>query len=116
MVSGARFPGGKMATESSSPKTLDPLARGARRFENKVCVVAGAGQGIGLATVRRLATEGANVVVGDWAEDIANKATQEIRDFGEKASAHIGDYRSFEGCQSLMDFSMQTYGRIDSLI
>jgi dihydroxycyclohexadiene carboxylate dehydrogenase len=104
-----------MATQSS-PKALDPLARGARRFEGKVCIVAGAGQGIGLATVRRLATEGATVVIGDWAEDIAKKAEKEVIDFGEKASAHIGDYRSNEGCESLMEFTMQTYGRIDSLI
>jgi NAD(P)-dependent dehydrogenase (short-subunit alcohol dehydrogenase family) len=105
-----------MATEPSTKKALDPLARGARRFENKVCVVAGAGQGIGLATVRRLATEGATVVIGDWAEDIARKAEQEVLDFGEQAAAHIGDYRSWEGCQSLIDFSVQRFGRIDSLI
>lgn len=105
-----------MATNSSTRPALDPLARGARRFENKVCIVAGAGQGIGLATVRRLATEGATVVVGDWAEDIAQKAAQEVIDYGEKASVHIGDYRSLAGCQSLMDSTMQTYGRIDTLI
>ncbi len=103
-----------MATESK--KALDPLARGARRFENKICVVAGAGQGIGLATVYRLATEGATVVIGDWAEDIAKKAEQEVLNYGEQAAVHVGDYRSWEGCQSLMDFTVQKYGRIDSLI
>ena len=97
-------------------KALDPLARGARRFENKVCVVAGAGQGIGLAVVRRLATEGGTMVIGDWAEDIAKKAQDEVLGIGEKASVHTGDYRSWEGCQSLMDFTRETYGRIDSLI
>ena len=95
---------------------LDPLARGARRFENKVCVVAGAGQGIGLAVVRRLATEGGTMVIGDWAEDIAKKAQDEVLGIGEKASVHTGDYRSWEGCQSLMDFTKETYGRIDALI
>ena len=105
-----------MAAESSTGKALDPLARGARRFEDKVCVVAGAGQGIGLATVRRLATEGATVVVGDWAEDIAKKAQQEVVDFGGRASVHIGDYRSADGCRDLMAFTDKTYGRIDSLI
>jgi dihydroxycyclohexadiene carboxylate dehydrogenase len=95
---------------------LDPLARGSRRFEGKVCVVAGAGQGIGLTTVRRLATEGATVVVGDWAEDLAQKVVQEVTDYGEKASYHTGDYRSREGCQALMDHAMNMHGRIDSLI
>ena len=100
----------------SRDKSLDPLARGARRFEDKVCVVAGAGQGIGLATVRRLATEGAKIVIGDWAEDIAQKAQEEVVGVGETASVHVGDYRSWEGCQSLMEFCIETYGRIDSLI
>ena len=100
----------------SRDKALDPLARGARRFEGKVCVVAGAGQGIGLATVRRLATEGAKIVIGDWAEDIAQKSQEEVAGVGESASIHVGDYRSWEGCQSLMEFCIETYGRIDSLI
>ena len=97
-------------------KALDPLARGARRFENKVCIVAGGGQGIGLATVRRLATEGGTVVIGDWAEDIAQKAQEEVVGIGEKASVHVGDYRSWEGCQSLMEYAQKTHGRIDTLI
>ena len=39
----------------TTSKVLDPLARGARRFENKVCVVAGAGQGIGTGSYTTLA-------------------------------------------------------------
>ena len=105
-----------MTTESAPRKALDPLARGARRFEGKVCVVAGAGQGIGLTVVRRLATEGATVVIGDWAEDIAIKAKEEVESIGEKASVHQGDYRSWEGCVSLMDHAVNAHGKIDSLI
>ena len=105
-----------MTTQSAPKKALDPLARGARRFENKVVVVAGAGQGIGLTTVRRLATEGATVVIGDWAEDIAEKAKAEVEGVGEKASVHVGDYRSWEGCSSLMEHAHKTHGRIDSLV
>ena len=105
-----------MTTERPAAESLDPLARGARRFENKVCVVAGAGQGIGLTTVRRLASEGATVVVGDWAEDLAQKVAEEVRDFGEKASYHVGDYRTWEGCSSLMEHAKNEWGRIDSLI
>src|SRR3954462_9415319 len=101
---------------TNGKEPLDPLARGARRFEGKVCVVAGAGQGIGLACVRRLATEGATVVIGDWAEDLAQKALQEVLDYGEQGSYHTGDYRSKEGCQSLMDHTIKTHGRIDTLI
>ncbi|MEX2431134.1 MAG: SDR family NAD(P)-dependent oxidoreductase [Dehalococcoidia bacterium] len=100
----------------TTSKQLDPLARGARRFDNKVCVVAGAGQGIGLAVVHRLAQEGATVVIGDWAEDLTKNAQAEVESIGGKASVHSGDYRSWEGCQDLMESAKQAHGRIDSLI
>jgi dihydroxycyclohexadiene carboxylate dehydrogenase len=105
-----------MSKGSPTKDALDYLARGSRRFADKVCVVAGAGQGIGLSTVRRLATEGATVVIGDWAEDIANSAQKEVESIGGDSSVHIGDYRSWEGCESLMAFTKERYGRIDTLI
>ncbi len=100
----------------TTSNTLEPLARGGRRFENKICVVAGGGQGIGSSTVRRLAQEGATVVIGDWVEESAKRIQQEVESAGEKASVHQGDYRSWEDCQGLMDFAIKTHGRIDSLV
>jgi NAD(P)-dependent dehydrogenase (short-subunit alcohol dehydrogenase family) len=44
---------------------LDPRAAGARRLKGKVCVVTGAGQGIGRATARRLGQEGGKIVIAD---------------------------------------------------
>ena len=41
---------------------LDPKAAGARRFAGKVCVITGAGQGIGRATAKRLGAEGGKIV------------------------------------------------------
>jgi dihydroxycyclohexadiene carboxylate dehydrogenase len=97
-------------------KVLDELAAGGRRFENKICVVAGAGQGIGSATVRRLAQEGGTMVIGDWVEATAQKVCEEVRDFGGEARVHQGNYQNWEDCQGLMEFAHQTYGRIDVLV
>jgi dihydroxycyclohexadiene carboxylate dehydrogenase len=97
-------------------KVLEPRAAGARRFEGKICVVAGAGQGIGSATVRRLAQEGATVVIGDWVEETARKVCHEVVDFGGKASIHVGNYSQVEDAKGLIDFALKSHGRIDSLV
>ena len=57
---------------------LDPRAAGARRFEGKVAVVTGAGQGIGAATARRLAQEGASIVIGDMVEETSRRVCADI--------------------------------------
>src|SRR6185437_15406364 len=50
-----------------------------KRLENRVAVVTGGGSGIGLATVRRFAAEGAKVVVVDVAEEAGKAAADEVR-------------------------------------
>ena len=101
---------------SSSTKVLDELAAGGRRFTDKICVVAGAGQGIGSATVRRIAQEGGTVVIGDWVEETANKVANEVREIGGEARVHQGNYQEWEACQGLMDFTIKEFGRIDVLV
>ena len=44
---------------------LDPRAAGGKRLKGKVCIVTGAGQGIGRSTARRLGAEGGTIVVAD---------------------------------------------------
>jgi 3-oxoacyl-[acyl-carrier protein] reductase len=48
------------------------------RFEGKTAVVTGGAKGIGAATAKRLASEGATVVVADFDEAAAQKTAQEI--------------------------------------
>ena len=96
-------------------KVLDPRAAGARRFDGKVAVVGGGGQGIGSATARRLAQEGASVVVADVVESSAERVCNDLREFGASAVPFVGDLSQRESAQALMAHAKATYGRIDVL-
>jgi NAD(P)-dependent dehydrogenase (short-subunit alcohol dehydrogenase family) len=97
-------------------RVLEPRAAGARRFEGRVCVIAGAGQGIGSATARRLAQEGGTLVLGDWVEPSAQRVADEIAGFGGQASVHVGNYSIWEDAKSLIDFAVERHGQIDVLV
>ena len=64
---------------------LDPRAAGARRLKNKVCVITGAGQGIGRAIARRLGQEGGKIVVADRVDEGATQTTEELREHDVEA-------------------------------
>lgn len=96
-------------------KVLDRKAAGARRFEGQVAVVTGAGQGIGAATARRLAQEGAAIVIGDMVAETSNRVRDEIRDFGGAAIVALGELSRWEKAEALMAAAVAEYGRIDVL-
>lgn len=96
--------------------TLDPQATGARRFQGKIAIVTGAGQGIGRATAKRLAQEGAAVVVADVVANSAQQVCEELGAAGASATAYVGDLTRLEGAQGLAAKAVEVYGRIDVLV
>src|SRR5215217_2513170 len=52
------------------------------RFRDKVAIVTGAASGIGLATARRLGSEGARVVIADLKGDAAERSAASLREAG----------------------------------
>src|ERR1700674_5407201 len=77
--------------EDSRAVDLDGRAAGARRLKDKVCVVTGAGQGIGRATARRLGQEGGKIVVADRIDASASEAVAELRESGVEATKTLVD-------------------------
>ncbi len=95
---------------------LDSRAAGARRLEGKVCIVTGAGQGIGRATARRLGEEGGRIVVADRIDESATEAVSELREGGVEATKALVDVGTFAGAQELIAAARAAYGRIDVLV
>jgi dihydroxycyclohexadiene carboxylate dehydrogenase len=95
---------------------LDARAAGARRLADKVCIVTGAGQGIGRATARRLGQEGGKIVVADRVDAGAVRTQAELRDHGVEATKALVDLSTFAGAQDLMTQALAVYGRIDVLV
>jgi dihydroxycyclohexadiene carboxylate dehydrogenase len=95
---------------------LDPRAAGGRRLKDKVCIVTGAGQGIGRATARRLGEEGGKIVVADRVDKGATDAVMELREHGVDATKTLVDVSTFAGAQELIRAAQAAYGRIDVLV
>ena len=95
---------------------LDVRAAGARRLADKVCVVTGAGQGIGRAVARRLGQEGGRIVVADRIDTSATRTLTELREQGVDALKVLLDLSTFVGAQSLVSQVLDAYGRIDVLV
>jgi dihydroxycyclohexadiene carboxylate dehydrogenase len=95
---------------------LDARAAGAKRLKDKVCIVTGAGQGIGRATARRLGQEGGKIVVADRVDESATQTLAELHEHGVEATKVLVDLGTFAGAQELMAAATNAYGRVDVLI
>lgn len=88
----------------------------ARSLEGRVALVTGAGSGIGLATARRLAADGALVVVNDLKEEPAQAAVDAIAAAGGKAVVHAFDASDRDLFQGAIRAAAERHGRFDILV
>lgn len=82
----------------------------------KVVVITGASSGLGEATARHLAAQGARVVLGARRLDRIMTIAQDIRASGAEAFAVETDVTDAHAVKSLVDKAVNEYGRIDVMI
>lgn len=84
------------------------------RLKDKVAVVTGAGRGLGKGIAKKLAEEGARVVIADMAP--ADDTAEEIREAGGTACAFSVNVAKQEEVQALVKFTLDTYGTLDIMV
>jgi NAD(P)-dependent dehydrogenase (short-subunit alcohol dehydrogenase family) len=85
-------------------------------INDKVTVVTGAGSGIGRAVARRLAHEGAAVVVADVDEDAGASAVREIHSEGGRAAFVLVDVAAETDVEKMVAFAEEEFGGLDVLV
>ncbi|MFF2846311.1 SDR family NAD(P)-dependent oxidoreductase [Streptomyces sp. NPDC058001] len=95
---------------SSMSESLDASGR-APRLAGKVAVVTGAGSGIGRATARLFAEEGAQVVCAD----LSGKEKEAAASIGAAAVPVHADVSSAEDVSHMIDTAVREFGRLDVL-
>jgi NAD(P)-dependent dehydrogenase (short-subunit alcohol dehydrogenase family) len=94
-------------------------------LDGRVVVVTGAGRGIGASVARRLAGEGARVVVNDLGTALdgtgqdktpALDVVEQIRETGGEAVANGDDVSESGGAGSIISQAIDTFGRLDVVV
>jgi NADP-dependent 3-hydroxy acid dehydrogenase YdfG len=81
--------------------------------ENKVIVITGASSGIGEATAKLLAQNGANVVLGARRTEKLEAIVKEIRDQGNSAEFKAVNVTDREDVKAFIHFAKEKFGRVD---
>ena len=87
-----------------------------QNIKEKVVVITGASSGLGEATARLLAAEGASVVLGARRAERLKTLADELIGNGGKAMAAATDVTDREQVKRLVDTAVQKFGRIDVML
>ncbi|WP_328900597.1 SDR family oxidoreductase [Streptomyces sp. NBC_00441] len=86
------------------------------RFDGYAVLITGAGRGIGAATARLLAAEGARVLVTDLDGGRAEAVAAEIRADGLVAEALVCDVADRAAVEAAVAYAVETFGGLDVLV
>lgn len=86
------------------------------KLAGRVALVTGAGRGIGAATAKRLAEEGARVTLADLDIEGCERVAQEIASLGSEAVAVRCDVSNSADAQQAVNTAIERFGQLDILV
>ena len=86
------------------------------KLDGKVAIVTGSARGIGETTAKKLASEGAAVVIDDINFDGACRVAEDINTSGSVALAFKADVTKMEEVRNMVDITLEKFGALHILV
>lgn len=87
------------------------------KLEGKIAVVTGGSRGIGFATCKKLASEGATIIITDICDsEVSAPAIKELEDMGAKAKFYQSDVSDFASATETINAIIEEFGGLDILV
>lgn len=86
-----------------------------KRLSGKVIAITGAGGGLGSATAKAMAAEGASLALTDCDAQGLEDLTQALREAGARFVVKVGDVRESQTHTGLHELALREFGQIDGL-
>lgn len=86
------------------------------KLKDKVAIITGGASGIGLATARLFAAEGAAIVIGDVTDEASQKAAESLAKSGAQTAHYHVDVRRPDEVERLVNGAVDTFGGVDILV
>lgn len=87
-----------------------------KKLEGKVAIVTGSGRGIGFGVAKKLAENGATVMISDVNEETAKSAVEKIKSLGAEADYILCNVADWEQAQNLIHSTIERFGQLDILV
>ena len=87
-----------------------------RRLKNKVCIITGGAQGIGLATALKFAREGARLAIWDVKQQGIDEAVRQCREADAETEGYVVDVTQRDMVDAAAKAVKERFGRIDVLV
>src|ERR1044071_2412769 len=86
-----------------------------RKLLNKVAIITGATSGIGKATARLFAEEGADLVITGRRGELGRRVQNEIQELGGRCLFVEADHSQAEDCSRVVERTLTEFGHVDIL-